>query len=112
MTDFTATGPPSDSTSGPGRPVHTRNRRGEGGHLRRDILAAAVALLDETGDENALTLRAVARRAGISAPSIYPHFADRTTLMLTIVQDAFAELSGHLEKALEATEPDPLPRLH
>ena len=37
-----------------------RNRRGEGGKLRDEIIAAALALLDEGGDERAVTLRSVA----------------------------------------------------
>jgi AcrR family transcriptional regulator len=42
----------------------------------------------------------VARRIGIAAPSIYAHFADRQTILLAVVQDAFAELA----EALRATE--------
>ena len=48
--------------------VRPRNRRGEGARLRAEIVDAATALIDESGGD-ALTLRAVARRAGISAPS-------------------------------------------
>ncbi len=78
------------------QPVRTRNRRGDGARLRDDILAGATAILDETGDEQAVTLRAVARRVGISAPSIYSHFRDRDAVLLAVVQDAFAELDAVL----------------
>jgi AcrR family transcriptional regulator len=88
----------------------TRNRRGEGGRLRLEILTAAAELLDESGSEDAVTLRAVARRAGISAPSIYAHFPDRQAILMAIVQDAFAELSQQLAAA--GTDPDPAVRLH
>jgi AcrR family transcriptional regulator len=88
--------------------TRTRNRRGEGARLRGEILAAATAILDETGDEQAVTLRAVARRAGISAPSIYPHFADRDTILLALARDAFADLAAHLDLADDA---DPVDRL-
>ena len=80
--------------------TRTRNRRGEGAQLRDDIMAAAVALLDETGDESAVTLRAVARRVGIAAPSIYRHFADQPSIMLAVVQQAFDELNAELYGAL------------
>jgi AcrR family transcriptional regulator len=50
--------------------LRARNRRGEGSKLRADILAAATRLLEQTGSEEAVTLRAVARQVGISAPSI------------------------------------------
>ena len=87
----------------------TRNKRGEGGRLRPQILAAAAELLDEAGSEEAVTLRAVARRAGIAAPSIYAHFPDRQAILVTLVRDAFAELSATLSAA--ATDPDPVVRL-
>lgn len=89
----------------PRRALRTRNRRGEGGHLRADILAAATDLLDH-GDERAVTLRAVARQAGIAAPSIYPHFPGRPAIMLAVVREAFAELSGRLRAAVDAAGDD------
>ena len=49
--------------------MRERNRRGEGGKLRADIVAGATQLLEDTGSEDAVTLRAVARQVGISAPS-------------------------------------------
>lgn len=89
----------------------TRNRRGEGALLRQPILDAALALLDETGDEQAVTLRAVARRVGIAAPSIYAHFADRQAILLALVQDTFAELGRELAEVEAAAGPDPVRRL-
>lgn len=91
--------------------ARSRNRRGEGALLRQPILDAAQALLDETGDEQAVTLRAVARRVGIAAPSIYAHFADRQAILLALVQDTFAELGGALGAAVDAAGPDPERRL-
>ncbi|WP_285643270.1 TetR/AcrR family transcriptional regulator [Lentzea sp. NBRC 102530] len=76
-----------------------RNRRGEGGKLRDEIIAAAVALLDEGGDERAVTLRSVARKAGIAAPSIYPHFADQPSIMLAVVQQEMDALTAALKEA-------------
>jgi len=81
-----------------------RNRRGQGGLLRTDIVTAAAALLDETGTEQAVTLRAVARRVGIAAPSIYAHFPDRHAILLAVVQDAFAELADVLRAAARETD--------
>ena len=88
-----------------------RNRRGEGARLRDEIVAGAVALLDETGDETSVTLRAVARRVGISAPSIYRHFADQPGIMLAVVQQAFDELDAELRRAVDAAGDDPRKRL-
>jgi AcrR family transcriptional regulator len=82
--------------------TRTRNRRGEGARLRDEIVAAAVELLDETGDEGAVTLRSVARQVGIAAPSIYRHFPDQPAIMLAVVQNAFAELNVELRTAMDA----------
>ncbi|PRY44638.1 TetR/AcrR family transcriptional regulator [Umezawaea tangerina] len=92
-------------------PTRARNRRGEGARLRDDIVAAAVELLDETGDEKAVTLRAVARRVGIAAPSIYRHFPDQPMIMLAVVRQAFTELEDRLQSAMTTAPPDPRSRL-
>lgn len=94
-------------TAGPTapRPARARNRRGEGGRLREDIVGAAAQLLDEAGDERAITLRSVARKVGIAAPSIYPHFPDQPAIMLAVVQREFADLARRLRAgAAEAGE--------
>ena len=91
--------------------TRTRNRRGEGGRLREEIVAAAVDLLDESGDESAITLRSVARRAGIAAPSIYRHFPDQPAIMLAVVQRAFVELEAQLRASLDTAGDDPRARL-
>jgi AcrR family transcriptional regulator len=91
--------------------VHVRNRRGEGGRLREGIVDAASALLDETGDERAITLRSVARRAGIAAPSIYPHFPDQPAIMLAVVRREFAQLETHLRDVVREAGDDPREQL-
>ena len=88
-----------------------RNRRGEGALLRDDIVQAASTLLEQTGREEALTLRAVARVAGITAASIYPHFADRDEIKLALVQRTFSTLAGALRPA-SAGQKQPVPALY
>lgn len=73
--------------------------------MRDEIVIAATRLLDG-GTEQVVTLRAVAREAGISAPSIYPHFADRDAILLAVTQAAFAELEDELGAI--AVQPDPV----
>jgi AcrR family transcriptional regulator len=90
--------------------TRTRNRRGEGERLRGEIVAAAAELLEATGDEGAVTLRAVARRVGITAPSIYAHFDSREAILEAVVAQAFPVLAGRLRAASEA-EDDPVARL-
>lgn len=74
-------------------------------------MRGALELLDETGDSQAITLRAVARRVGISAPSIYPHFRDREAILLAVMQRVFAELNEHLRAALDGAGNDAVDRL-
>jgi AcrR family transcriptional regulator len=90
--------------------LRERNRRGEGGRLRADILAGATELLEQEGSEEAVTLRAVARQVGISAPSIYTHFADREAIVEAIVDSAFADFNAAIYAAIEAGS-GPLARL-
>jgi AcrR family transcriptional regulator len=73
--------------------ARARNRRGEGGRLREEIITAASQMIGETGDDTALTLRGVARRVGIAAPSIYRHFPDAGELKMAVVQRAFADFA-------------------
>jgi AcrR family transcriptional regulator len=69
--------------------------------LREEILDAAIVLIDETGDPGSLTLRGVARRAGISAPSIYPHFGDLSTLLEAVLSRSFDELRDAVAAAVD-----------
>jgi AcrR family transcriptional regulator len=92
-------------------PTRRRNRRGEGAKLREEIIAAAVEILDEEGDERAITLRSVARRIGIAAPSIYPHFPDQPAIMLAVVRREFDRLTAVLRAAAETGGEDPRQRL-
>ena len=82
--------------------VRERNRRGEGARLRDEILAGATELLEQTGSEEAVTLRAVARQVGISAPSIYAHFADREAIVDGIVNGVFGDFNAAIKDAGDA----------
>lgn len=67
-----------------------------------ELIEAAARLLESSGDAHALTLAGVAREAGIAAPSIYRHFADRDQLVEAVVADRFQ----HLDDALVAAMAD------
>jgi AcrR family transcriptional regulator len=82
-----------------------RNRRGEGARLT-ELIEAAARHLEATGDAHALTLAAVAREAGIAAPSIYRHFANRDELVGAVVADRFQRLDTVLLEAMSSA-PDP-----
>ncbi|MER8060752.1 MULTISPECIES: TetR/AcrR family transcriptional regulator [unclassified Streptomyces] len=78
---------------------------GEGGALKEEILAAAARLLAESGREEALSLRAVAREVGIAAPSVYLHFKDRSELVATVTRRAYEKLVAELGEARDGGTP-------
>src|SRR4051812_20528768 len=78
------------------------NAYGQGAALRREILDAAGDLLTVASAGQAVTLRAIARRAGIAAPSIYRHFADRDAVLAALVQESFEELATAAQAAVQA----------
>lgn len=87
-----------------------RNRRGEGILLRQEIVDAAARLLQGQGPEAAVTLRAVAREAGIAAPSIYAHFPDPDAIVGVLIAETFDALSAALRASREGID-DPVLRL-
>ena len=91
-------------------PRRARARRGEGEKLREQILDAASRLLVETGDEDAVSIRAVAEAVGVTPPSIYLHFDDKTELIFAVCERYMDELDRMSEEAALASE-DPLESL-
>ena len=88
-----------------------RNPRGQGARLTQDIVAGALALIERTGSDDAVTLRAVAREVGIAAPSIYPHFPDRDAVLMAVVARIFDELTEAIEQGRDSAGHDPAGRL-
>src|ERR1700743_2641011 len=88
-------------------PRHRRNARGQGNRLAEEIVRGALAIVERTGSDDAVTLRAVAREVGIAAPSIYAHFADREAIIMAAVVQIFDELADAVEQAEAAAVPDP-----
>ncbi|MFI2608231.1 TetR/AcrR family transcriptional regulator [Kitasatospora sp. NPDC018619] len=68
------------------------------GDLRAACLRAARELLEEDGSAG-LSLRAVARRAGVSATAPYRHYADRDALVSAVAGEGYTELADHLAAA-------------
>src|SRR4051794_5864575 len=68
------------------------------------IVQASVQLIEEAG-VGALSMREVARRAGLSHQAPYHHFDDREAILGAIAQQGFRMMSDAFERALEAHEP-------
>ncbi|MFC8515650.1 TetR/AcrR family transcriptional regulator [Streptomyces sp. NPDC057257] len=69
----------------------------------REIATAARTLLEESGPA-ALTLRALADRLGIKAPSLYKHFPDKHAVEVELIAQMLEESAAALEAA-EARAP-------
>jgi AcrR family transcriptional regulator len=75
----------------------------------REIAATARAVLEEEGLD-ALTMRRIAERLGIRAPSLYKHFPDKEALEAAVISAAFEEQAEVFEQAVEEGD-DPLEAL-
>ncbi|MCA9555264.1 MAG: TetR/AcrR family transcriptional regulator, partial [Myxococcales bacterium] len=70
-------------------------------HLRDRILAASVELVQEAGI-GALSMREVARRAGVSHQAPYHHFSDKEAILAALAEAGFRRLADALEAATGA----------
>src|ERR1700736_2529327 len=68
------------------------------GNLGPALVRAAMELLEESG-ESELSLRAVARRAGVSSAAPYRHYADREALISAVATVGYRELAERLAAA-------------
>jgi AcrR family transcriptional regulator len=75
----------------------------------REIVGAARAIIDAEGLD-ALTMRHIAERLGIRAPSLYKHFPDKQSLEAAVISAAFEEQAVLFERAI-AGQADPLAAL-
>ena len=80
------------------------------GDLKRVLFDVALARLDEHG-VNAVTIRAVARDAGVSHGAPVNHYKDRCALLTALAKAQFAVLLGRIETQLAELQDDPGPRI-
>src|ERR1700743_1735447 len=89
-------------------PRHRRNARGQGNRLADDIVRGALAIIERTGSDDAVTLRAVAREVGIAAHATFAH---SDAIIMPAVVKICADLADAVEQAEEAAGPAPVDRL-
>lgn len=80
------------------------------GDLRRGLIEAAERILEREGP-NALSLRAVAREAGVSAAAPYHHFKDKDELLAAVAHTGFEMMGEQMRKAAETVD-DPGKRVN
>ncbi|MDQ1708938.1 MAG: hypothetical protein QOG49_323 [Frankiaceae bacterium] len=56
-------------------------------------------MLVESGDLSSISVRAIADRVGVTPPSIYLHFADKTELVFAVCEEHFRRLDDVMEAA-------------
>ena len=74
------------------------------GDLRQALLTAALKILEKK-DARSLSLREVARQAGVSHTAPYRHFEDKAALLAAIAQEGFIEFGNYLTSALTPNHP-------
>lgn len=80
------------------RRIRQRNIRGHGAQLRDEILSAATRVIDVAQNEHEVSLRSIAREAGITAPSVYAHFEDRTEILDAVTEASWTEVSAEISE--------------
>lgn len=79
------------------------------GNLGPALVDAGLRAIAATGLEG-FSLRDVARRAGVSAPAVYRHFADKDALLAAIAVDCAQRIRVMMDEAIALAPPDPLSR--
>src|SRR5215469_15630531 len=94
----------------PPRPSVRRRAGYHHGHLKEELIAAALRMVKEQGAES-VSVREVAKRAGVSSGAPFRHFPSRTTLMTAVAEQAMRRFRGEIVRALEEVKSDePLAR--
>lgn len=73
------------------------------GDLRQALIDAALAMIEER-DVASVSLRAVARRVGVTYAAPYHHFEDKRALLAAVAEEGFRELGALMQRAVAETE--------
>jgi AcrR family transcriptional regulator len=84
------------STQEPAYALRVTTRSESAAATRRSLIEAAGVLLDLGGVE-AVTLREVGARSGVSRSAAYRHFADKESLLTVLATNALSELGDALD---------------
>ena len=68
------------------------------GNLRQSLITITMEQAEEKGIAE-LSLRTIAKQAGVSAPALYRHFADKEALLAAVAEQGFEELHDWLSFA-------------
>ncbi|MEZ0049613.1 AcrR family transcriptional regulator [Mycobacterium sp. MAA66] len=79
-----------------------RNVRGQGALLRDEILAAANRVVDSSNSVNEVSLRSIAREAGISTMAVYGHFDSREDLLAALAELSWDQVRQDITEQVQA----------
>ena len=91
------------------RKVEQKQGRFHHGNLRQALIDGALVILAKEGAD-AITLREVARRAGVTHAAPYRHFDGKEALLAAVAQEGFVQLKRDIE-LMTVGEGDSLDRL-
>jgi AcrR family transcriptional regulator len=97
---------PATATARSGHPTDAYHH----GDLRAACIAAGLGLVAEGGPD-AVTIRGVARAAGVSHTAPLHHFHDRDELLAAVAEVGFERLVAEASEAADADGADPIKRI-
>lgn len=71
--------------------------------------ARRILVAEGSGGADGLSLRAIARDMGMTAPALYRYFPSREDLVVHLIADLYGELADTMEAARDAEDPDDTP---
>lgn len=80
------------------------------GDLQRALIDAAVELISES-DVKSLSLRQIAKKAGVSHAAPYRHFEDKEALLAVVAEEGFRDFTGYLKRAVATAADSPTQQL-
>lgn len=73
------------------------------GNLVEELIAATITLIEQKGFD-AVSVREVAKLAGVSPAAPFRHFANKTALMTVVAEQAMARLTEAVQRELASTD--------
>jgi AcrR family transcriptional regulator len=84
--------------------MHSEKNRYHHGDLRAALIEEGLKLIDQ-GPAEALSLREIARNAGVSATAVYRHFPDKAALLGALCLEGHARMAAAFQKAMSSAPP-------
>ncbi len=84
--------------------ISSEKNRYHHGDLRAALIEEGLKLID-AGPAEALSLREIARNAGVSATAVYRHFPDKAALLGALCLEGHAQMAAAFQRAMASAAP-------